>query len=465
MAVVAAGFGAGVARADVAPTEDNPPGCQPVQFGSQSPECGAQGRNPYFNAKHMPPIDACNNVRGARGSLVTRVLPDGPRRADGTPAFITGACVYLPPGYESGALRYPTLYLLHGGGGDEGDWVVFGGIQKMLDDAYAADPSRAVIVVMPDGDDGNWHDYADGSFMNEQYVLHYLLPYIDSRFRTIPRREGRAIDGLSNGGYGALLLAAKAPDEFIAAGGMSSNVGARTLDGLGPEDSAFHQGNVPVSLAPNLDGVNVTMDIGSHCSSPDDLSQNLCIPLAVDALFIPDNEAFRDAMRAQHHVGAFEYRETEGEHSWRWWTFWLRERHLPFMWPLLSDPQPTDAPVDATASDAFRYRSVSPRFALYGYSFDVTRPNLEFLDVSLAGGKLTLTGSGTVVVTTPDGRHLNVDLNAAHFAKTVDVTPQSRRPRWPGRCWRSRSHSGLGSGPAFLARKYSIGGTQCPRLR
>ena len=141
-------------------------------------------------------------------------------------------CVYLPPGYATGALRYPTLYLLHGGGGDQADWVSSGGIQKMLDDAYALDPSRATIAVMPDGNDGNWHDYFDGSFMIEQYVLGHVVPYVDTHFRTIANRRGRAIAGLSNGGYGALLFSAKAPDLFVAAGAMSSNVGTRSMASL-----------------------------------------------------------------------------------------------------------------------------------------------------------------------------------------------------------------------------------------
>jgi len=276
---VVIGCAAPAARADVTPAEDT----------------GAQGRNDFGTPGHVAPIKACNHAAPS-GSRVTRLLIEGPRHADKSLAFVPGVCVYLPPGYASGALRYPTLYLLHGGGSDQAAWVTFGGVQKMLDDAYAADPSRAVIAVMPDGDGGEWHDFYDGSVLNEQYVLDHVVPFIDGHFRTIANRQGRAIAGLSNGGYGALLFAAKAPDTFIAAGGMSSNVGARTMNSFGgppfpnaPFDTnelgAFYYGNTPLSLVPNLDGVNVTMDLGGHCASTTDLSTDLCIPFALEALF------------------------------------------------------------------------------------------------------------------------------------------------------------------------------------
>ncbi len=426
--MVVVGGAASAAVADVPPAEDNPPGCTTVGPGASNEQCGAQGRNGFGDAGHEPPIQACNDIKGASGSLMTRVLVDGPRASDGTRQFITGVCIYLPPGYTTGALRYPAVYLLHGGGGDQAAWVTHGRIQKTLDDAYATDPSRAVIAVMPDGNSGNWHDYYDGAFMNEQYVLRHVVPYVDAHYRTIANRQGRAIGGLSNGGYGALLLAAKAPDMFVAAGAMSSNLGARGMDSMGTpwfagspvssqELGAFYYGNVPLSLVPNLDGVNVTMDLGATCSSEEDLSSDLCIALAVDLGFKFDNQAFRDAMHAQHHVGEFEYREDEGEHAWRWWGRWMRERHLPFFWKHLAKPQATAAPVTPTQTPvAFRYRSISPSFSVYGLRVAVDRPQPEFLDLALNSGKLTLTGTGVVHVTT-HGRQITVDLGPGHEAE------------------------------------------------
>jgi hypothetical protein len=90
------------------------------------------------------------------------VLPKGPLQPDGkTLAFTSGVCIYLPPNYTRGHLRYPVLYLLHGGGGDAADWVTFGHIRSIMDGMAEADPSRAAIVVMPDGTDAQWYDGID----------------------------------------------------------------------------------------------------------------------------------------------------------------------------------------------------------------------------------------------------------------------------------------------------------------
>jgi S-formylglutathione hydrolase FrmB len=396
---------------EVATTEDNPEGCAVADYGNPD-QCGAQGRNNLYTAGHPAPIDLCKTKTAASGSTITRIIPDGPRHPDHSLAFISGACVYLPPGYATSGLSYPVLYLLHGGGGDEGAWVWQGGIQQMLDDFYAKDASRAVIAIMPDGHDGNWHDDADGTFQIEQYVLRSLVPYVDRHFRTITDRRGRAIAGLSNGGYGALHFAAKAPDLFVAAGAMSSNVGARSMSGLGThwlagnenvqnqEFGAFYYGNTPTPLAANLDNVDVIMDLGTSCANEEDLSNNLCLLVAVDTGFRYDNEAFRDAMQNVKHVGAFDYRETEGTHTWRWWTTWLRERQLPFIYARLA--KPTKHPESSPLPASFRYRSIASEFTIYGYRVRVDRPHPEFLDLAdVTANSLTVTGTGIAEIYTP----------------------------------------------------------------
>ncbi len=136
----------------------------------------------------------------------------------------------------------------------------------------------------PDGNDAQWYDSYDRTILNERYVLDYVMPYIDRHFRTIADRRGRAVAGLSNGGYGALHYAAKAPDRFVAAGSMSGNVGGRSFSGLGTplfeggptlqEAGTYYYGNVPAELASNLDGVDLVINWGASCAS--DASIDLC---------------------------------------------------------------------------------------------------------------------------------------------------------------------------------------------
>ena len=380
---------------DVTAAEDNPPGCTKAA-GEDNDGCGAQGRDHFNNAGHKPPVEACKTSVAPSGSTITRIVPDGPRRADSSLAFVSGACVYLPPGYETSGLRYPVLHVLHGGGGDQADWVTFGSIRDILDRAYAADPKRAVIAVMPDGRSGQFYNYEDDRFRIESYVLDHLVPYVDRHFRTISDRSGRAIVGLSNGGYGAIHFAGKRPDFFVAAGGMSSNLGARTMGGLGPDGGVHYQGSVPYQLAENYDQVDLVLDIATRCTAP----EPLCATIAVDLLFLPDHVAFDQRMDSVGHKNVVDLRLADGAHQFIWWSKWLEERQLPFLQQRLADPAAA-APAPSRIPDAFRYRSIKPAFSVWGFDVSVEREVREFLDLrDVSAGGFTVQGSGAATVKT-----------------------------------------------------------------
>jgi S-formylglutathione hydrolase FrmB len=391
---------------EVSDAEDNPEGCVTATLADQA-QCGAQGRDHFASPAHVPPIEACDDIAGPTGSQIVRVKPDGPRHEDGSLAFIPGACVYLPPGYAESGLRYPVVYLLHGGGGDQADWVTFGNVQGVLDGLYAQDPANAVIAVMPDGHNGQWYDTPDPSWLVQTYVRRHLVPWIDGHLRTIADRRARAITGLSNGGYGSLHLAGRAPDLFVAAGSMSGNLGAYDFQGLYTEmapgvkgAATYFQGSLPANLIPNMDHVDLTIDWGATCTS--DAAVDACGTWAFEQTFRPENQNFRDQLEAQNYQGTYEYRETEGAHAWRWWTPWLRDRHMPFFLARLADPEPAKQPlVRSSLPASFRYRSVADRFAVWGYEVSIDRPAREFLelrDVTAAG--LTVIGSGQPTITT-----------------------------------------------------------------
>lgn len=124
-------------------------------------------------------------------------------------------CVLLPPDYETSDLRYPVLYLLHGLFGRFDDWILRTGITNRA-------TAHRLIVVMPEGGDG-W--YCDSQTVEadryESYLLRELIPEIDSRYRTIRERRGRAIAGLSMGGYGAFKFSVKHPEMFALAASVS----------------------------------------------------------------------------------------------------------------------------------------------------------------------------------------------------------------------------------------------------
>jgi S-formylglutathione hydrolase FrmB len=369
----------------------------------RSRDNGRNGTDNQFEAADVPPYKACNNVRSKAGSLVVRRLPTGPLD-HGKLAFTSGVCVYLPPGYATSGLRYPVLYLLHGGGDDQSDWLSLGHLQAIADRAYADDKRNALIIAMPDGTpDAAWFDAYDARYLNERYMLHHVIPFMDRHYRTIADRTGRVIDGLSNGGHGALHLAAKAPDMFVAAGSMSGNLGFRGDDSSqNPDGSpAYKEGNLPAPLAENLDGIDVVMDIGAACFG--DLAIDLCASFLFEQSFRADNEYFVMRMSDIGHKGVVDYRPTEGGHAWRWWTTWLEDRQLPFLLKRAADPAPMTAPARRSPPRLpFRYRSVFRTFSVYGYDVTVTTRDVrEFLDLTMVDKRgLTVRGSGKVRVRT-----------------------------------------------------------------
>jgi len=124
--------------------------------------------------------------------------------------------VILPPDYRTArATRYPVLYLLHGLMGHYTDWVTKTNVAD-----YAA--QYRMIVVTPEGNDGWYTDSATvPSDKYESYFMKELIPDVQKRYRTIETRYGRAVAGLSMGGYGAVKFGLKYPESFVFAASMS----------------------------------------------------------------------------------------------------------------------------------------------------------------------------------------------------------------------------------------------------
>ncbi len=128
--------------------------------------------------------------------------------------------VYLPPGYSSHPKRrYPVFYLLHGFPGFPNQFGLTGQMGVHVDALVAKKKIRPLILVMPFGSTGTFTDkeWANGVRPHEAwetFLARDVVKAIDSRYRTIPTAAGRAIGGLSEGGYGALNIALHHPGEF-----------------------------------------------------------------------------------------------------------------------------------------------------------------------------------------------------------------------------------------------------------
>jgi len=135
-------------------------------------------------------------------------------------------CVYLPSGYDAGASqhpvrRYPVLYFLHGLGDNEQTLFNSGG-WTLLDDLRSHQKMGDFLIVAPEGRRSFYINSADGSVRYNDFFLREFMPYIDHAYRVLPGRAGRAISGVSMGGYGALRFAFAHPELFSAVSAQSA---------------------------------------------------------------------------------------------------------------------------------------------------------------------------------------------------------------------------------------------------
>ena len=224
--------------------------------------------------------------------------------------------VILPPGYRASATtRYPVLYLLHGWDGHYTDWLTRTNVADY-------DVQYRMIIVMPEANDSWYVDGAAGiNDKYESYILKELMPDVDTRYRTIQSRYGRAVAGLSMGGYGAIKLGLKYPATFAFAGSVSGAFGVtryteKEMGGanlkpfmktFGPVGSETRKANDVFEIVRGLSTARVAslpyfyFDCGTE-----DAAQHFNPNRELSELFLEK--------KIPH-----EYRELPGNHSWQYW--------------------------------------------------------------------------------------------------------------------------------------------------
>lgn len=230
--------------------------------------------------------------------------------------------IILPRHYQvSNRNRYPVLYLLHGVGGHYSDWATKTNVAD-----YAA--TYPIIVVMPEADDSWYTDSGTaGPGKYETYILTELIPDVQKRYRTIETRDGRAVAGLSMGGYGALKFGLKFPGMFIFCGSISGALGAPSWT----ENDLKEPGAIRNSV------LSVFGPAGSETRRQNDIFEILrsfsagrisALPFlyldcGTEDPFFTYNAEFAALLREKK--AAHEYRELPGNHSWSYWDQQVRE--------------------------------------------------------------------------------------------------------------------------------------------
>jgi putative tributyrin esterase len=232
--------------------------------------------------------------------------------------------VLLPGDYNQPAARakhYPVLYLLHGLSGHYTNWL---DKTRLVDYTAGYD----VIIVMPEGNNSWYTDSASvPTDKYESYIVQELIPDLEKRFRATSAREGRAIAGLSMGGYGALKFGVKHPELFVFAASMSGALDAaswteadlkglesiwRTLQPVyGAADSETRTAN-------DLSKLYRELPAGRVAALP-----YVYLDCGTEDVLVQTNRSFADILLKQKIP--HEYRQLPGNHSWTYWDAQVQE--------------------------------------------------------------------------------------------------------------------------------------------
>jgi S-formylglutathione hydrolase FrmB len=226
--------------------------------------------------------------------------------------------VLLPHDYESSDRRYPVLYLLHGLDGDYTDWTTRTNLAEYT-------RTLPLIIVMPDG--GNsWYTNAAAvpADRYEDYILTDLQSDVVRKYRTVNSRYGRAIAGLSMGGYGALKMALKRPAAFAVAGSFSGAFSITREDGIGPRLNATERERIQRVYGAADGPARRENDVYAlAASAKPGATPYLYVDCGTTDFLLEDN---RQAIAAISKARlAYEYHEVSGAHSWDYWDRRIRE--------------------------------------------------------------------------------------------------------------------------------------------
>lgn len=233
----------------------------------------------------------------------------------------------LLPEADAGPGPFPVLYLLHGLSDDHTTWTRRTRLESYVD-------GRPLIIVMPDGGRGFYTDSrANPTAAYETFLVRDLIPFVDRTFHTRAERGGRAVAGLSMGGYGAVKLALGHPDLFCA--GVSHSGALRAIGEMFPatEDDEWTREFRPLFGAEPTGGPDDVYALAERAVKlPPGRRPALRLDCGTEDFLIEPNRTFHahlDTLGFPH-----EYAEHPGAHAWEYWDRHVRDT-LAFLAPRL----------------------------------------------------------------------------------------------------------------------------------
>ena len=200
---------------------------------------GGFGQMPQIDVTFNPYVEAPAGYDAERPGIDRGTLETVEYKSESV-GTVRKATVYLPPKFDANK-KYPVLYLLHGIGGDEREWLQ-GVPNIIMDNLYADGKAAEMIIVMPNGRaqvndraEGNVYATAPAFAAFEQDLLGSLIPFIESKYNVYTDKMHRAIAGLSMGGGQSLNFGLGHMDVFAYVGGFSSAPNTNTPEVLIPD--------------------------------------------------------------------------------------------------------------------------------------------------------------------------------------------------------------------------------------
>ena len=223
--------------------------------------------------------------------------------------------VITPDGYSKGK-AFPVIYLLHGFSDNQQTWTQKG-VVGALSDQYD------IIFVLPDGGYDSWYFDSEMTpeYQYETFVSSELVSYMDSNYKTVKDRKGRAITGLSMGGHGALYLGTRHQDVFGSMGAMSGGVDIRPF----PENWGISKRLGAMSEYPENWEKNTVINL-THLLEPG--AMNIIVDCGTEDFFFEVNCALHDKLLAEKIPHEFYTRP--GYHNWTYWLNAIKYQVLYF---------------------------------------------------------------------------------------------------------------------------------------
>ncbi len=254
------------------------------------------------------------------------------------------ASVYLPYRYKSSGLNYPVLYLLHGPIGDENSWLSDGHIRRTVDALIANGKIPPCIVIMPSHFNAWWVDGNRES--SETVFFKELIPTVDQEYRTINNRSGRAVGGVSAGGYGTVLYVFKHPEMFAAAAALSPAI----YTPLPPQNSSAYRSHPFIDANRQFEE-----ETWKRLNYPNFIytyfRKGIKVPIYINS---GDDDKFDVTYHAavlykrlrDYQPDLVEFRVVDGDHDWNVWSETAAEA-ITYIMQFVSKPLPKDQPVEA----------------------------------------------------------------------------------------------------------------------